>query len=121
MIRSKLNGIVTITAFDQDSKRLKKKHVNFELMKQALQALQNGDSDLLDTKYRDHALKGDWQGYRELHINDDWLLIYFIDDDDELVLVLSRTGSHDYLFSSRTNRSVIRSYKTAPRRSFGSA
>ena len=43
---------------------------------------------------RDHALTGNWNGYRELHIEADWLLIYRI-EEDELELVLTRTGSHD--------------------------
>ncbi|MCB9943496.1 MAG: type II toxin-antitoxin system YafQ family toxin [Geminicoccaceae bacterium] len=30
----------------------------------------------LPERYRDHALKGDWSGYRDAHIGPDWLLIY---------------------------------------------
>lgn len=55
------------------------------------------DRELLSTKYKDHALKGNWKGYRELHIEGDWLLIYKV-DREELLLVLTRTGSHDLLF-----------------------
>ena len=52
----------------------------------------------LPPKYRDHALRGNWIGYRECHIEPDWLLIYFI-NGKELTLVLSRTGSHsDFRF-----------------------
>lgn len=47
-------------------------------------------------KYRDHALVGDWQGYRECHIKPDWLLIYQTTED---IVVLVRTGSHSSLFS----------------------
>ena len=47
--------------------------------------------------FRDHNLTGKWQGYRECHIQPDWLLVYRISDDD-LVLVLTRTGSHSDLF-----------------------
>ena len=43
------------------------------------------------------AVKGEWAGFRELHIEGDWLLIYRI-DHGELCLVLTRTGSHDALF-----------------------
>ncbi|MFT8616553.1 MAG: type II toxin-antitoxin system YafQ family toxin [Lentilactobacillus hilgardii] len=48
-------------------------------------------------RYRDHSLTGNYVGHRELHINPDWLLIYKI-SDDELLLTLTRTGSHSDLF-----------------------
>nr|WP_240540778.1 type II toxin-antitoxin system mRNA interferase toxin, RelE/StbE family [Bifidobacterium vespertilionis] len=38
-----------------------------------------------------------WKGYREIHIEGDWLLIYRI-ERNELQLVLTRTGSHDQLY-----------------------
>lgn len=49
----------------------------------------------LAPEYRDHALKGEWQGHREAHIAPDWLLIYRRKDDS---LELVRTGSHSDLF-----------------------
>lgn len=51
----------------------------------------------LDRKYKDHALLGKYIGARECHIESDWILIYYIMDED-LVLRLSRTGSHSKLF-----------------------
>ena len=57
--------------------------------------LANGEK--LDPKYNDHSLSGNWAGFRECHIQPDWLLIYRI-DDDVLVLTLSRTGTHSDLF-----------------------
>ena len=45
----------------------------------------------------DHELKGDWKNHRELHIENDWLLIYQ-KKDDILILELIRTGSHSDLF-----------------------
>ena len=62
-------------------------------MGKAIQAVFEGDADGLRRR-RDHALTGNWNGYRELHIEADWLLIYRI-EEDELELVLTRTGSHD--------------------------
>ena len=53
--------------------------------------------ETLDEKFRDHELTGDWKGFRECHINPDWLLIYLINETD-LILTLSRTGSHSELF-----------------------
>ena len=51
----------------------------------------------LQESYRDHALKGNYDGFRECHIQPDWLLIYRV-EKDRLVLALSRTGSHSELF-----------------------
>ena len=45
----------------------------------------------------DHELKGKWQGYRECHIEPDWLLIYQ-KDKDVLILILADTGTHAELF-----------------------
>jgi len=51
----------------------------------------------LPEKYRDHALKGNYKGFRECHILPDWLLIYKI-ESDILTLTLTRTGSHSDLY-----------------------
>lgn len=51
----------------------------------------------LPDKNRDHALTGDYIGFRECHIRPDWLLVYRVDGED-LVLFLFRTGSHTDLF-----------------------
>jgi mRNA interferase YafQ len=45
--------------------------------------------------YKDHALKGELEGFRDCHIEPDWLLLYAIEDDE---LYLSRTGTHADLF-----------------------
>ena len=52
---------------------------------------------VLDIKYKDHALISNYKGFRECHIESDWLLIYKY-YDDILVLSLSRLGSHSELF-----------------------
>ena len=49
----------------------------------------------LTTRYRDHPLRGNWGGHREIHIEPDWLLIYRVEGDE---LRLMRTGSHSELF-----------------------
>lgn len=51
----------------------------------------------LDKKFRDHALSGDWQSFRECHIEPDWLLIYKITPDKKTVIFV-RTGTHSDLF-----------------------
>lgn len=51
----------------------------------------------LDERFRDHDLKGKYAGFRECHIEPDWLLIYLI-EDDILTLTLVDTGTHADLF-----------------------
>ncbi len=46
-------------------------------------------------RHRDHPLRGNWNGYRDLHIEPDWLLIYRIVGDE---LRLARTGTHADIF-----------------------
>ncbi len=48
---------------------------------------------------RDHPLIGDYKGYRECHVEPDWLLIYGYEtlDGGERQLLLVRTGSHSDL------------------------
>ena len=48
-------------------------------------------------KNKDHALIGSYKGCRECHITPDWLLIYEV-DNGELILYLTRTGTHGDLF-----------------------
>jgi len=47
----------------------------------------------LESRHRDHLLKGKWRGYRGCHIADDWVLVYKV-DGGRLILMLSRTGTH---------------------------
>ncbi len=35
----------------------------------------------LEKRYREHKLIGQYKGQRECHIEPDWLLIYYIEDD----------------------------------------
>jgi len=54
------------------------------------------DDQPLGPQLRDHALIGDWVGYRECHIRPDLLLIYR--KPDASTLRLARLGSHSELF-----------------------
>jgi len=49
----------------------------------------------LPEDYKDHTLKGELEGFRDCHIESDWILIYAIDNEN---LYLSRTGTHSDLF-----------------------
>lgn len=81
--------------FQKDLKRIQKRGYDITLLKDVLNLLVNGK--ILPIKYKDHNLSGNFKGCRECHITPDWLLIYEI-SDDELILYLTRTGSHSDLF-----------------------
>ena len=87
--------IVWTTQFKRDYKLAMKRHLRIDLLDDVIRMLSRGE--LLPEKYRDHALTGNWIGYRECHILPDWLLVYRV-DDDILVLTLVRTGTHSDLF-----------------------
>ncbi|HBW47633.1 TPA: type II toxin-antitoxin system mRNA interferase toxin, RelE/StbE family [bacterium] len=50
---------------------------------------------VLDRRYKEHTLKGNYKGRRECHIESDWLLIYKLIDD---FIIFERTGTHSDLF-----------------------
>ncbi len=81
--------------FKKDLKLCKSRGYNINLIRNVIEKLSNGEK--LEDKYKDHDLKGNWSGYRECHILPDWLLIYRYNNDD-LILLLTRTGSHSDLF-----------------------
>lgn len=81
--------------FKKDYKKAKKRGRNIDLLNEVILKLANGEP--LPEAMRDHALSGDWDGFRECHIQPDWLLVYRL-EDDVLVLTLTRTGSHSDLF-----------------------
>ena len=49
----------------------------------------------LESSLKDHKLKGEYLGYRECHVKDDWILVYRIEDNE---LLLCRTGTHEEVF-----------------------
>ena len=87
--------IVWTARFKKDYKLAMKRKLNIDLLDDIIRALSRGEE--LPKKCKDHALTGDWMGYRECHIQPDWLLVYRI-DDSVLVLTLARTGTHSDLF-----------------------
>lgn len=83
------------TKFARDLKRIKKRGFDLSLLAEVIKRLAAGQP--LPEKNRDHPLLGGYAGCRECHIAPDWLLIYEL-DGDELILYLTRTGSHSDLF-----------------------
>lgn len=81
--------------FKRDFRRILKRGLNPQLLEEVITLL--AEEQKLPPKYKDHALSGVYSGYRECHIQPDWLLIYKI-KADVLVLLLTRTGTHSDLF-----------------------
>ncbi|WP_281681252.1 type II toxin-antitoxin system YafQ family toxin [Synergistes jonesii] len=83
--------IVWTTQFKKDYKLAIKRHLNIELLDDIIRSLSRGET--LPEKNRDHAMTGNYAGYRECHVQSDWLLIYRV-DGNVLTLTLTRTGTH---------------------------
>ena len=84
--------LILTSKFKKSLKLAKRRGLNLELLDQVVTMLQNNIP--LQEKY----LKGKYQGFRECHIQPDWLLIY-LKDNDVLTLTLVDTGSHTDLFN----------------------
>jgi mRNA interferase YafQ len=83
------------TKFQKDVKLAAKRGYKIELLTTVIKQLAAGE--VLSEGYKDHQLKGKYKGCRECHITPDWLLIYEVSDGD-LILYLTRTGTHSDLF-----------------------
>jgi mRNA interferase YafQ len=87
--------IILSTQFKKDLKLAKKRGYDIALLDTVVSLIAEGKT--LPPKYKDHDLSGNYEGYRECHIQPDWLLVYTV-YKEELILLLSRTGSHSDLF-----------------------
>ena len=85
---------VYTTQFNRDLKMVAKRGYDLQKIKTAMVLLLNEAP--LPMVYRDHALKGTWKQYRDLHIESDWLLVYKLDGGD---CIFARTGTHSDIFS----------------------
>ena len=74
--------------FKSDLKLAKKQNKNLDKLFLVIEKLANLEK--LDDKYRDHSLVGEYKGLRECHIEPDWLLIYYV-ENNTLTLVLADT------------------------------
>jgi len=83
------------TRFRKDLKQADKRGYDLDILTSIIKTLAKGE--VLDAKYNDHPLKGEYRNCRECHIAPDWLLIYE-KADDTLILYLIRTGTHSDLF-----------------------
>jgi len=85
--------IVWSSQFKRDYKRAKRQGADISQLEDVIKLLVSNQA--LATRYRDHPLVGNRKGYRECHIQPDWLLIYRIEGNE---LQLIETGSHADLF-----------------------
>ena len=79
--------------FKRDIKKAEKRGKDLTRLRKLLTSLIHPETP--DARSLDHPLRGIWKGYREVHIEPDWLLIYRIEGSE---LHLVRTGSHSDLF-----------------------
>ena len=87
--------VIWTSRFKKDYKTAIKRGLNIDLLDDTIRMLANKEK--LPEQYNDHPLQGDLKGFRECHIEPDWLLTYAI-NNDILVLTLARTGTHSDLF-----------------------
>ena len=87
--------VIWTSRFKKDYKLAVKRGRNIDLLDNAIRLLANGDP--LPVENNDHNLTGNWKGFRECHIEPDWLLIYSL-QNNVLTLTLARTGTHSDLF-----------------------
>ncbi|EEJ8659242.1 type II toxin-antitoxin system YafQ family toxin [Salmonella enterica] len=79
--------------FKKDVKLAEKRGLPVNELKTVLTKLIN-DQFPLPPEWLDHPLTGPWKGYRDIHIQPDWLLLYKISDTE---LIFARTGTHSDL------------------------
>lgn len=84
------------SAYKKSYKRARKRGWNLQFIDDVVEKLRLGKK--LEERYADHELRGNWAGFRECHIQPDWLLIYLI-EGDILTLTLTDTGTHADLFA----------------------
>ncbi|MCL2039616.1 MAG: type II toxin-antitoxin system YafQ family toxin [Bacteroidetes bacterium] len=89
--------VITSKKYRRDLKRIKRMPLDMKKLNLVIDLLSGSDKPLPE-KYNDHKLLGEFAGYRECHIEPDWLLVYK-KERRNLVLVLTRTGSHSDLFN----------------------
>ena len=87
--------LILTSRFKRALKRARKRGLDIDRLNEIVDKLQNNIE--LEARYHDHDLHGTYQGFRECHIQPDWLLIY-LRRNDVLTLTLIDTGSHSDLY-----------------------
>jgi mRNA interferase YafQ len=86
--------IVKSNPFKKSLKKYQHNNPVLEELQKVIELLANKKP--LPIKYRDHELKGNYKGIRELHLKPDDLLLYFKVEEEKIILVA--IGSHSELF-----------------------
>ena len=81
------------TAFRRDVRRLARRGADLARLESIVALL--AAEEPLEARHHDHSLSGDWKGFRDCHVEPDWVLIYKVEGNE---LQLARTGSHADLF-----------------------
>ncbi|WP_412058231.1 type II toxin-antitoxin system YafQ family toxin [Bartonella sp. DGB2] len=79
--------------FKQDVRKAEKRGKDMAKLRVLLDLLVNEMP--LPKVYQDHPLRGTWAGFRDAHIEPDWIIIYRVKGSE---LQLARTGTHSDLF-----------------------
>ena len=87
--------VVKLKRFRKNLKKMLRRGKDINKLETVVSILARGEQ--LSAKYKDHALSGDLEGLRDCHIENDWILLYYI-EDNVLVLTLTDTGTHSDLF-----------------------
>lgn len=69
-----MRKVVWQSQFKKDYKLSMKRNWNIDLLDDIIRKLARAEP--LPVKNQDHQLIGNWKGFRECHIENDWLLIY---------------------------------------------
>lgn len=93
-LKTLASDMLTLVSSTQFKREMRKQGKDLAELQEVIEF--PGRQRLLPERYRDHLLRGDWKGYREVHIEPDWLLVYCVKGNE---LHLIRTGSHSGLFS----------------------
>lgn len=89
-----MRAIERTTRFKRDYRRKKKTDRALDEVLLPLIGRLAADADLSE-RLHDHALSGEWKGYRDCHVKPDLVLIY---GKDKNTLTLVRLGTHSELF-----------------------
>ena len=79
--------------FKHDYKLCQQQGKDMNKLHNVLRILASGEP--ISAQYKDHALKNSWLGYRDLHIEPDWILIYKIQANE--IILLAATGTHSHV------------------------
>jgi mRNA interferase YafQ len=84
--------IVYSRRFRKDVKLCRKQGKDMGKLREIFDIMLSGQS--IPPRYKDHALVGKWKGFRDVHLEPDWVLVYCMEKD---TIYLSATGSHSDL------------------------